>query len=383
MKKVYVSSTFNDLKDHRAAVAHALRKMNYDVRCMEDYVATDERTDERCKQDVAGCDFYVGIIALRYGWIPPGSENSITELEYMEARKQREKTRCLMFLLDEEAAGWPVRWIDAVKNPESAAKLKRFRESLEGMSVSRFSTLEELVQEVMAAVYMEDLKTWRTSLKQEFERTLDHCRVKPVGAPADLASNAYKLVLGSSATPQIVEVIKIAIHAANEARLVSVDLSQNGGWWSTRLHLLAGLLNTYTLVEKLVFFSHGKCLGTCAPWEVWSYLAEKKPEIEEAFASSLPPRPGLDVAAEIPGIVGNYSMRLGGLLNPPPEGDPTKVEEAIKIQIEPHIVLKFPGFNSDHVQIRSAEDHLRTPVSDPREGLPVCAGGAWREDRGD
>ena len=113
MKKVYVSATFNDLKDHRAAVAHALRKMNYDVRCMEDYVATDERTDEQCKQDVAGCDFYVGIIALRYGWIPPGSENSITELEYMEARKQRERTRCLMFLLDEEAAGWPVRWIDA------------------------------------------------------------------------------------------------------------------------------------------------------------------------------------------------------------------------------------------------------------------------------
>ena len=275
MKTIYVSSTFNDLKDHRSALAVALRKMNYNVRCMEDYVATDERVDERCRQDVASCDFYVGIIALRYGWVPPGSEISITEQEYLQARKQLKKTSCLMFLLDEEVADWPVRWIDAVRAPESAAKLKAFRDSLAGESVSRFTTLEELVQEVMAAVYMEDLKTWRKSLREEFEKTLDHCRVKPIGAPADLASNAYKLVLGSSARPEIIDLIKTAIRAASEARLVSVDLSQNGGWWSTRLHLLAGLLTTYTQVERLVFFSEGKCLGTCSPRDVWFYLAEK------------------------------------------------------------------------------------------------------------
>lgn len=30
MKKVYISATYNDLKDHREAVAHALRKMGYE-----------------------------------------------------------------------------------------------------------------------------------------------------------------------------------------------------------------------------------------------------------------------------------------------------------------------------------------------------------------
>jgi hypothetical protein len=358
MKKVYISATYNDLKEHRAAVAHALRKMNYEVHCMEDYVATDERTDDRCTQDVANCDFYVGILALRYGWIPPGSNISITEQEYRKARSQLEKTRCLMFLLDEQSADWPVRWIDAVQSPDSAAKLRQFRDSLEGMSVNTFTTLEQLVQSVMASVYMEDLKWWKTSLKQEFERTLDHCRVTPVGAPGDFASDAYKLELGSSVGNDIVETIQAAIRAANNARLVSLDLGQNGGWWSTRLHLLAGLLTRYSTVEKLVFFSKKKCLGTCSPADVWGYLATAKPEVEEAFSKSLPPPTALDAAAEIPMIVSNYSINLGDLLFPPPDGDRTKVEQAIKIQIEPHMLPQIPGFNPDRVSLPAGVDHV-------------------------
>lgn len=358
MKSVYVSSTYKDLKEHREAVGRALRKMNYIVHCMEDYVATDERTDDRCTQDVANCDFYVGILALRYGWTPPGSEISITELEYLKARSQPAKTRCLMFLLDDNAADWPVRWIDAVQSPGSAAKLKRFRDSFEGQSAGTFTTLEELVQGVMASVYMEDLKWWKTSLKQEFESTLDHCRVTPVGAPDSFASNTYKLQLGSSVGSDIVDVIQAAIRAANDARLISIDLSQNGGWWSTRLHLLSGLLVRYTNVEKLVFFANKRFLGTCSPADVWGYLATAKPEVEQAFASSLPQAASLDAAAEIPMIVMNYSMKLGDLLVPAPNGDRMQVEQAIKIQIEPHMLPQIPGFNPDRVPLPAGGDHV-------------------------
>src|SRR5580704_2953587 len=41
MKKIYISATFKDLEEHRAAVALALRKMGYLVRCMEEYTATE------------------------------------------------------------------------------------------------------------------------------------------------------------------------------------------------------------------------------------------------------------------------------------------------------------------------------------------------------
>ena len=39
MKSIYISSTFEDLKDHRLAVYDALRQMEYGVIAMEAYVA--------------------------------------------------------------------------------------------------------------------------------------------------------------------------------------------------------------------------------------------------------------------------------------------------------------------------------------------------------
>lgn len=53
---VYVSSTFVDLKDHRAALKVALEKAQYDVECMEKYPAFDERPLDKCLADVARAD---------------------------------------------------------------------------------------------------------------------------------------------------------------------------------------------------------------------------------------------------------------------------------------------------------------------------------------
>jgi hypothetical protein len=126
---------------------------------MEEYTATDERTDVRCREDVATCDFYVGILAQRYGWIPPGEERSITEIEYRQARSQRQRTRCLMFLLQDDAR-WPLAWVDALHDKNSAERLSAFKRQLVGESTHAFRTVEDLVREVMAAVHMEDSKTW-------------------------------------------------------------------------------------------------------------------------------------------------------------------------------------------------------------------------------
>jgi hypothetical protein len=43
MKTIYLSSTYEDLKDYRQAVLNALRKSGYSVIAMEDYDATDRR----------------------------------------------------------------------------------------------------------------------------------------------------------------------------------------------------------------------------------------------------------------------------------------------------------------------------------------------------
>jgi len=91
--KIYLSSTYEDLKDHRRTVFDALRQSGYQVINMEDYVARDERPVEACLKDVAKSDIYVGIFGLRYGYVPPAKHGnpdrlSITELEFRKADSQ-------------------------------------------------------------------------------------------------------------------------------------------------------------------------------------------------------------------------------------------------------------------------------------------------------
>ncbi|HVG32126.1 MAG TPA: DUF4062 domain-containing protein [Pyrinomonadaceae bacterium] len=70
MAKVYVSSTFIDLRECRRKVSLILRQMGFEDVAMEYYVAGNERPVDKCLNDVAACDLYVGIFAWRYGFIP-------------------------------------------------------------------------------------------------------------------------------------------------------------------------------------------------------------------------------------------------------------------------------------------------------------------------
>ena len=66
--KIYLSSTFEDLKDYRRRVYEQLRTLRHDVIAMEDYVAADERPLDKCLRDVRDSDVYIGLFAWRYGY---------------------------------------------------------------------------------------------------------------------------------------------------------------------------------------------------------------------------------------------------------------------------------------------------------------------------
>jgi hypothetical protein len=111
MTKIYLSSTYDDLKEHRRIVFDSLRKSGDEVIAMEDYVATDQRPVEKCLEDVEKSDIYVGIFAFRYGYIPAeGHGNpeqlSITELEFRHAESLDKP--CLIFLANDEGALKPL-----------------------------------------------------------------------------------------------------------------------------------------------------------------------------------------------------------------------------------------------------------------------------------
>lgn len=145
--KVYISSTYADLTEHRGKVYEKLRSLGHDIARMEDYVASDERPADKCIADVQSCDLYVGIFAWRYGFVPPGHDRSITELEY-RAASEAGKPR-LIFLVD-DAAPWPRNQIEGGTGGQKIEQLRA--ELATNHVVSFFKNAEDLARLVTLAV---------------------------------------------------------------------------------------------------------------------------------------------------------------------------------------------------------------------------------------
>ena len=105
--KAFVSSTYEDLKAHRAYVIDALRNAGMFVDPMEDWTAESDEPKAFSAERVQGCDFCVLLVAFRGGYVPEGETSSITQLEYQAALDQGMDV--LVFLLDENAP-WPRRF---------------------------------------------------------------------------------------------------------------------------------------------------------------------------------------------------------------------------------------------------------------------------------
>ena len=129
MSRIYISSTFEDLQDHRQRVYQQLRRMGHDVIAMEDYVAQDQRPLTNCLRDISGCDLYVGLFAWRYGYIPEDHgppRLSITEHEYRHAISEGKE--CLAFLLDEKFEWSPVNQDSHTGEGEGGKLIRQLRQ---------------------------------------------------------------------------------------------------------------------------------------------------------------------------------------------------------------------------------------------------------------
>ena len=83
---VFVSSTYEDLKEERQEVVNALLQMDCFPVGMEYFNASDQSQWDVIKSLIDECDYYVLIIAGRYGSVEPKSGKSYTQLEYEYAR---------------------------------------------------------------------------------------------------------------------------------------------------------------------------------------------------------------------------------------------------------------------------------------------------------
>ena len=155
MATIYLSSTYEDLKEYRRAVYEALHKAGHNVIAMEDYVAKDQRPADKCLQDVEKADIYIGLFAFRYGYIPPQQHSnpnrlSITELEYRCAESLQRP--CLIFIVN-DTTPWPRVFDDAFAGADKGERIKALRQHLLTEKLeSQFSTPHELSTLVLAAL---------------------------------------------------------------------------------------------------------------------------------------------------------------------------------------------------------------------------------------
>lgn len=145
--KAFISSTSVDLPAYRQAVIEACLGRGYFPVGMEHWSAKDADAVTVCLSELEDCQLFIGIYAFRYGWIPPGRNVSICELEYDRA-KEKGIPR-LLFFADENAA-WPPKMVD---KGDSAVKLDAFKERIGAERVGAFfGSNHELRAEVVQAL---------------------------------------------------------------------------------------------------------------------------------------------------------------------------------------------------------------------------------------
>jgi Domain of unknown function (DUF4062)/inactive STAND len=145
MARVYISSTWLDLKAEREAVRNAILRLGHTPAGMEAYNSSESPPLARCLEDVATCDVYLGICAWRCGFVPRGETRSITECEYDEAGR-REIPR-LLFLLAADAP-WPMERADLDRGQVVAWRARLEQRHI----VAYFSTAGDLAGKAIASL---------------------------------------------------------------------------------------------------------------------------------------------------------------------------------------------------------------------------------------
>ncbi len=83
--QVFISSTYTDLRAEREQVLRGLLETDCIPIGMELFPPTDEAQWQYIKRVINQCDYYLLILAGRYGSIDPDTGLSYTEKEYMYA----------------------------------------------------------------------------------------------------------------------------------------------------------------------------------------------------------------------------------------------------------------------------------------------------------
>lgn len=136
--QVFISSTFNDLKDERDQIIKATLEMGHIPVGMEMFSAGDEEQWKIIKRHIDDVDYYAVVVAHRYGSVTTEGI-SYTEKEYDYAKSIG--VPVLGFLID-DSAPWPADRMD--KDAKKKVSLNDFKEKIKQKMVQFWKSKDDL-----------------------------------------------------------------------------------------------------------------------------------------------------------------------------------------------------------------------------------------------
>ena len=145
--QVFVSSTFEDLRSERQAVIQALLELECIPAGMELFPAADADQWSLIKSVIDGCDYYIVIIAGRYGSVSPSTGKSFTQMEYEYAISTGKPV--IAFLHDDPST-LPVKQTEKLTRGQEA--LQEFRDLATKHVCKFWHTAQELAGVVISSI---------------------------------------------------------------------------------------------------------------------------------------------------------------------------------------------------------------------------------------
>ena len=171
--RVFVSSTAEDLREHRSEVREVIDRLGHKAVAMETFGAQPTWSLQACCSLVEGCDALVVIVAHRYGWVPPtadGSPKSITWHEVDAA--QNAGLPIFTFVVDPQAPWTAAKEQDRLVGAspgelegiqEAVLQLQAFKRELGRRPWDTFDTPGDLAKKVATS-----LSRWLTNATEPY-----------------------------------------------------------------------------------------------------------------------------------------------------------------------------------------------------------------------
>lgn len=169
--RIFISSTFIDLKEERKVIIKSILRMHHFPVCMELFGAYSEKQSEVIRNAIDISDYYVLIIKRRYGSIEPTSGKCYIELEFDYAVSKG--LPVFAFIFDEDS-------YQNANKVDRSRELENFKcKVIDKITVAWWSNRADLISQLTASLYNElRHKEFATVMNSLIKKNLVNNKIK-------------------------------------------------------------------------------------------------------------------------------------------------------------------------------------------------------------